>query len=489
MLKNHLRPPTMIWSCCVLLCLSLAALRARAQTNALPNKEDLPAWVNETGSRVEPESTRIFSANSFGAMGDGLRKSTKPIQEAIDACAKAGGGIVTLKPGRYVTGALFLKTNVHLRLDRDVVLLGSQDDSDYPSIWARVAGIEMNWPAGLINISDQHNVKIDGNGTIDGRGEKWWDRYRDLRNDYDPRGLRWAADYDAQRVRLMVIWKSQDVTVQNVNLQRSGFWTLQVVYSEHVTVDGVKVTNSNGPSTDGVDIDSSRYVLVENCQIDSQDDNICLKAGRDADGMRVNRPTEYVLIRNNAVRHGNSIISFGSETSGGIRHVVALHNRGSDNYDGIRFKSAKTRGGFVNDVLIRDLTMERLNIAFVFTLNWHPEYSYATLPKGITNIPASWLALTEPVTPRERGLCDIRNITIEDVRVAGARRIFEAEGLREKPLVNVNWANISAQGGLAGRIAYARDWTMKNVRIKTFAGDDVMIANSENVPPATVGDR
>jgi hypothetical protein len=229
---------------------------------------------------------------------------------------------------------------------------------------------------------------------------------------------------------------------------------------------------------------------VENCDIDSQDDNICLKAGRDADGMRVNRPAEYVLIRNNAMRHGNSVISFGSETSGGIRHVVAYHNRGTDNYDGIRFKSAKTRGGFVEDVLIRDLTMDRLNIAFVFTLNWHPEYSYPTLPKGITNIPASWMALTEPVTPPERGLCGIRNITIEDVKVAGARRIFEAEGLREKPIVNVNWANISAQGGLAGRIAYARDWTLKNVQIKTFAGDDLMISNSENVQQtAAVGDR
>jgi glycosyl hydrolase family 28 len=488
LLTDHLRRWSMISCCCTLLCLCVA-WSARAQADVSPGREAFPAWTNETGARAEPSSTRIFSANSYGAIGDGIRKSTKSIQQAIDACAKTGGGIVTLKPGRYVTGALFLKSDVHLRLDRDVVLLGSQDDADYPSIWTRVAGIEMNWPAALINVNDQHNVRIDGNGTIDGRGEKWWDRYRDLRNDYDPRGLRWAADYDAQRVRLMVIWKSQDVTVQNLSLQRSGFWTLQVVYSEHVTIDGVKVTNSNGPSTDGVDIDSSRYVLVENCDIDSQDDNICLKAGRDADGLRVNRPAEYVLIRNNAVRHGNSIISFGSETSGGIRHVVAYHNRGMDNYDGLRFKSAKTRGGFVEDVLIRDLTMDRLNIAFVFTLNWHPEYSYPSLPKGITNIPASWVALTEPVTPPERGFCDIRNITIEDVTVVGARRIFEAEGLREKPIVNVTWANISAQGGLAGRIAYARDWTMKNVQIKTFAGDDLMISNSENVQPAAVGDR
>ncbi len=488
MQRNHLGPWTMIWSSCALLCLSFAGL-ARAQTDGSPNREPLPAWIDDTGARAEPESDRVLSANSFGAIGDGVRKSTKQIQQAIDACAKAGGGLVTLRPGRYVTGALFLKTNVHLRLDRDVVLLGSQDDVDYPSIWTRVAGIEMNWPAALINVNDQHNVKIDGNGTIDGRGEKWWDKYRDMRNDYDPRGLRWAADYDAQRVRLLVIWKSENVTVRNVTLERSGFWTVQVVYSEHVTVDGVKITNNNGPSTDGVDIDSSRYVVVENCDIDSQDDNICLKAGRDADGMRVNRPTEYVLIRNNSLRHGNSIISFGSETSGGIRSVVAYHNQGRDNYDGVRFKSAKTRGGFVEDVLIRDLTMERLNVAFLFTLNWHPEYSYPSIPKGMAEVPATWAVLAAPVTPPERGFCEIRNITIENVKITEARRIIFAEGLPEKPIVNVNWTNISAQGGLAGRIAYARDWTMKNVRIKTFAGDDLMISNSEKVPTALVGDR
>jgi hypothetical protein len=486
--KNHVRPVTMIWGCCALLCLS-SLLRAQPQPEPAPNREALPAWVSDTGARGEPASTRSFSANSYGAIGDGVQKATKPIQQAIDACAKAGGGIVTLKPGRYVTGALFLKSDVHLRLDRDIALLASEDDVDYPSIWTRVAGIEMKWPAALINVNDQHNVKIDGAGTIDGRGEKWWDSYRDVRNDYDPRGLRWAADYDAQRVRLMVIWKSQDVTVQNLNLRRSGFWTVQVVYSEHVTVDGLKISMNGGPSTDGVDVDSSRYVLVQNCDIDTEDDDICLKAGRDADGLRVNRPTEYVFIRNNIARHGNSIISFGSETSGGIRHVVAYHNRGISNYDGIRFKSAKTRGGFVYDVLIRDLTMDQLNIAFVFVLNWHPEYSYATLPKGITNVPASWAALTEPVTPPERGLCDIHNITFEDVNVVGARRIFSAEGLREKPIGKVSWSNISAQGGLAGMISYARDWTMKNFRIKTFAGDDLIISNSENVPPVPVGDH
>ena len=458
-----------------------SAITISAQARLATAGDGLPAWVSEVGAGRAPVGRRIFWANAYGAVGNQISNSTRAIQQTIDACAKTGGGIVTLKPGKYVTGALFLKSDVHLRLDRGVTLLGSQDDADYPSIWTRVAGIEMNWPAALINVNDQHNVEISGGGTIDGRGVKWWDKYWDLRHDYDLRGLRWAADYDAERVRLMVIWKSEDVTVENLSLRRSGFWTTQVVYSDHVTVDGLKINDNEGPSTDGVDIDSSSYVLVQNCDIDNNDDVICLKAGRDADGLRINRPTEFILIKNNIARRGRGMITFGSETSGGIRKVVAYHNRGIDTNEGIRFKSARTRGGFVEDVLIRDLIMENVSQPFTFNPNWNPDYSYALIPKDTKNIPASWIVLTTPVTPVERGLCEFRNITIENVEVTGARRIFSAEGLREKPIINIKWLNISAQGGLAGTIKYARNWTMRNVKLKTFEGDDIKLSNSENV--------
>src|SRR5947207_3695770 len=242
------------------------------------NSADLPSWVKDVGSHAALKSRRLVVVN---AVGDGLTNSTKAIQQAIDDCAKRNGGTVSFKPGAYVTGALFLKSNVYLRINEGVTLLGSQDDADYPLIPTRVAGIEMKWPAALININDAKNVKISGAGVIDGRGEKWWQKYWALRMQYEPRGLRWASDYDAERVRLMVVWRSQDVTLENLNLKRSGFWTVQVVYSDHVTADGLKITDNKGPSTDGVDIDSSRYVLVQTCDIDNNDDDICLKAGRD----------------------------------------------------------------------------------------------------------------------------------------------------------------------------------------------------------------
>ena len=444
-------------------------------------RADAPSWVKDAGARSAPNKPKIFSVNSYGAAGDGLKNSTKAIQQAIDSCSGARGGVVTFDPGQYVTGALFLKSNVHLRIDAGVTLLGSQEDADYPSLPTRVAGIEMEWPAALINVNDQKNVKISGGGVIDGRGEKWWDRYWSLRREYDPRGLRWASDYDTRRVRLMVIWKSTDVTVENLSLKRSGFWTVQIVYSDHVTANGLKISDNKGPSTDGVDVDSSAYVLIENCDIDNNDDDICLKAGRDSDGLRVNRPTEYIVIQNNIARRGGGVISFGSETSGGIRRVFAYHNRGIGTNEGIRFKSAKTRGGYVEDVLIRDLKLENVPLPFTFTLNWNPSYSYATIPKDMKDVPSYWTTLSTPVLPPERGLCEFRNITIEDVTVVGARRVFSATGLPEKPIKNVKWTNVTAEASEAGTIDRARDWTMKNVTLRTTDGRPVRLSDCRNV--------
>ena len=463
---------TFLWPC---------ALENSAQTRVQSTDNSLPSWTKKTGARTAPKGKKDCTANTFGAKADGVTKSTEAIQKAIDECAKAGGGIVSFEKGEYVTGALFVKNNVELRVGDGVTLLGSQDDGDYPRAPTRVAGIEMTWPSALINVNNAKNVKISGGGTIDGRGKKWWDKYWALRREYEPKGLRLASDYDSERVRLMVISRSSDVTVENVSLKRSGFWTVQILYSDHVTVDGVRISDNGGPSTDGVDIDSSSYVLVQNCDIDNNDDDICLKAGRDFDGLRVGRPTEYVFIRDNLIRRGGGIISFGSETSGGIRHVAALNNRGIGTKEGIRFKSAKTRGGYVEDVLVRGLKMENVPLPFTFTLNWNPSYSYASIPKDIKDVPAYWIVMNTPVVPPERGYCLFRNIRIENVEIVGADRIFTAAGLPEKFIENVSFVNITAEGNQAGSIEFASNWTLKNVRLKTKTGETVKISNSRDV--------
>jgi polygalacturonase len=478
---NEIQPMGKVLIFCV-----FSVLLAGSTCFAQKPKELLPVWVSKVGTRSEPAQQRTFLVNKYGADADGTTISTRSIQQAIDECSRQGGGIVTFDKGEYVTGSLFLKDNVNLKIDNGVTLLASQDDQDYPRLRTRVAGIEMTWPAALINVNNVQNAKISGGGTIDGRGQKWWDKFSRVRKEYEPRGLRWAADYDAERVRLMVIWKSSDIKVENLNLKRSGFWTVQVVYSDHVTVDGVKISDNGGPSTDGVDIDSSSHVLVQHCDIDNNDDDICLKSGRDSDGLRVDRPTEYVVIRDNLIRRGGGVVSFGSETSGGIRHVVALNNQGIGTKEGIRFKSAKTRGGYVRDVLVRGLKLDNVPLPFTFTLNWNPSYSYAAIPAGMKDVPAYWTVLSTPVLPAERGFCDFSNIRIEDVNVVGASRIFTASGLPEKPIDNVTFANVTAQGDSAGSIEYATDWKMENVRLRTSTGVAVKITNSRNVESPAV---
>lgn len=472
-MKKNLSLVLMLFVCAVFSSVS-------AQNKVVSGKDKLPDWVNKVGARTEPKAVKVFWANDFGANPDGATISTKAIQKAIDKAAKKGG-IVAFKPGNYLTGAIFLKSNVHLKVDAGVTLTGSQNEADYPRMPTRVAGIEMTWLSGLINVNDAKNVKISGGGTIDGDGKKWWDKYWSLRKEYEPKGLRWASDYDAERVRLLVIWKSSDVKIENVSLKRAGFWTVQVVYSDHVTVDKVKISNNEGPSTDGVDIDSSSYVLVQNCDIDNNDDDICLKAGRDFDGLRVARPTEFVVVRNNLIRRGGGVLAFGSETSGGIRHVVALNNRGIGTKEGVRFKSAKTRGGYVEDVLVDGLKMENVPLPFTFTLNWNPSYSYSAIPEGMQNIPAHWIVMNKPVLPIERGYCEFRNVTIKNVEITGAKQIFTVSGLPEKLIENVKFININAQGKDAGIIEYAKNWTMRNVNLQTANGEKLEIKNSENV--------
>lgn len=459
-----------------------------AQTKTQSFDRDLPSWTKKTGARKSPKINKIFSANSFGAKGDNLTDSTKAIQKAIDEASKKGG-IVKFEKGIYVTGALFIKSNVNFRIDEGVTLLASHDESLYPRKPTRIAGIEMTWLSAMINVENAQNVKISGNGTIDGNGQKWWDKYWALRREYEPKGLRWASDYDAERVRLILFQNSKDVTIENVSLKRSGFWTVQILYSERVTVDGIKISDNGGPSTDGVDVDSSRYVLIQNTDIDNNDDDICLKAGRDFDGLRVNRPTEFVFIRDNLIRRGAGIISIGSETSGGIRHVVALNNRGIGTGNAVRLKSAKTRGGFIRDVLIRGLKLENVTNAFSFTLNWNPSYSYAVIPKEITTYPDFWKTMTTQVLPIERGYCDISNISIENVEAIGSKKIFTADGLPDKFIQNISFSNINVSGNDAGTIEFGKNWTMQNVNIKTDSGENVKVTKSENVVLPNVSKR
>lgn len=434
---------------------------------------------------------KVFKAEDYGVTPDGKTINTKPLQAAIDAAHKAGGGVVTLPQGVTASGALFLKSNVELRLDEGVVLQAVQDNAHFPDKWTRIAGIEMDWPAALINVYQQENVRITGKGVIDGNGKYWWDKFwgdprgkGGMMPSYQKRGLRWALDYDCKRVRPIVVYKSRNVQLKEFTVKRAGFWTITFTYSDRVHADGITIRNNiggHGPSTDGINTDSSSHVLIENCDVDCNDDNFCIKAGRDSDGLRVNRPSEYIVIRNCKTGKGHGLLTLGSETSGGMNHIEVYGLKASGTGTGFRLKSAKVRGGSMRNIWIHDVEMDGVGTPFHWELNWFPAYSYPPRPKDIpeSEWPAHWKVMLTKVTPPERGIPEFYNIRISNVKVTNAKTAIYANAFAEKPLRDVHWENVSIEAKSGGKIHNAKDWSMTNVVL--HSSKQVQSTNSTNV--------
>ncbi len=477
--------------------------------NNLPIAEFIDPSVPEFDpAHPDPESTfdlpatpipikKLFTVNEYGAKGDGTTLETVVIQKTIDRAA-AVGGTVTFEPGTYLSGSLFLKSGVTLLVPEGATIAGSSKLADYPTLPTRIAGIEMTWPSALINVRDQQNVTITGNGIIDGDGPPWWKSYWDLRAQYEPKGLRWASDYDARRPRLILIQNSSQVQLGGgIELKRSGFWTVQILYSHNVHVNGVTIRNNEGgkgPSTDGIDIDSSHDVLVEHADIDVNDDALCLKAGRDSDGLRVSHPTENIVLRDSIVRHGAAAITIGSETSGGFRNIEAYNITALSGVpSGVLFKSARTRGGFANDVRIHDLTLEGVAIPIHIIMNWNPSYSYAAIPPGLKDVPPYYRVLATPVPP-ERGLPHFSDVHIWNIKATGAEAAFSVSAYPNATLDDFHFDHLDIQARTAGTIANARSWTFTDSEIKTADGSkptfiDSAVHNATDIPYGEPGSR
>jgi polygalacturonase len=449
----------------------------------LPVKEDAKApdlrWAEKAGARKIPKGKKIYNVSDFGARNDSLTINSKQIQAAIDACSAGGGGIVTFNPGSYITGSIFIKKGVTLQIGKNTQLLGSQDITDYPEIDTRIAGVEMKWPAALINVLDQERAAITGEGTIHARGKPFWDKYWTMRRDYEKKGLRWIVDYDCKRPRTLLISGSSDITVSGLTFKQAGFWTVQILYSKNVTVNGITILNNidgSGPSTDGIDIDSSSWILVENSTIDCNDDDFCLKAGRDADGLRVNRPTEYIVLRNCTALRGAGLVTCGSETSGGIRNVLAYNMTANGTTNCINFKSAITRGGTVENIYVHDITMNNVGTMLRATMDWNPAYSYSTLPKEYSydSIPAHWKVMLQKVEP-EQGTPHFRNVWLWNMKGSVRGSAVSISGMRESPIENYFLNDISIEARNPGDLSFARGWRFKNVSVKSSSPGELKV--------------
>ncbi len=467
--------------------LPISCKRARYRAAALATLLLAPALIYGAPQR------RVFSPADFGAVGNGKTLVTAKLQAALNAVSTAGGGELELKPGIYLTGSLFLKSHTHLVLDKGAIILGTTRKDAYPLVETRAAGINMKWPAALINIAGQTDVSIEGEGTIDGHGDPWWKEFWSLVPAYKARGLRWAVDYDVQRPELLRIYKSSSVRIGNgLMLRRSAFWTVHICYSTHVVVDGVTIRDNDnsgirGPSTDGVDIDSSSHVLVEKVDIENNDDGICLKAGMNADGLRVNRPTEDVVIRDSIIRQGISGIAIGSDTAGGFKNirVYGITILGGVRY-GIYIKSTHTRGGWTDNVKMSHLAMRGVKTAIKIDLDYFPAFSTPKIPPGIQKnlppnlhaIPPYWHILSAPVPPA-KGIPHFRDITLADIHAVGVGTAFSVNAATDAPLQRFTLKNITIDAHHAGSIRHTQAWTIQNVTVHARDGVPLKLEDME----------
>ena len=443
------------------------------------------SWTKNVGARQYPKNTKIFKVSDYGAKADGTTLNTKAIQKAIDACASSGGGIVTFEKGKYLSGSLYLKEGVNFEIPKGTILLGSTNIEDYPEIDTRVAGIEMRWPSALINVLNQKNVMLSGSGIIHAQGKVFWDAYWKMRKEYEAKGLRWIVDYDCKRPRTLLISNSEDITVKDLTFQQAGFWTIQLLYSSYCTVDGVVIQNNvggHGPSTDGIDVDSSSYILIEHCDIDCNDDNFCLKSGRDADGLRVNRPTEYVVIRNCLSRAGGGLLTCGSETSGGIRYILAEGLKAKGTNVAIRLKSAMNRGGTTEHIYIKNVELEDVGVVFEANVNWNPAYSYSVLPKEYENksLPDHWVKMLEKVDPK-KGVPSFRDVYVSDIKIKNSHKFLEISGSKDAYMQNFYFDNIQGDVETLGSISFSKNIGFQNLDVRAKDNKPFSIKNSAEI--------
>jgi polygalacturonase len=412
-----------------------------------------------------------YLISNFGALGDAKTLNTKAIQTAIDQCATHGGGTIVVPKGIFVSGSIFLKQGVNLTIEEGGVLKGSTGTNDYPWIPTRIGGFEMKWPAALINADGVTNLTLAGQGTIDGSGEPWWRRYWEIRRleegDIDPH-------FKVGRPRLIHIIRSHDVHVRGLLLKDPAFWNLQLTYCDGIEIRDIKIRAHSDTmreaSSDGIDIDSSRNVLISGCDIECDDDAICLKSGRDADGLRVNRPTENVVIRNCRVGHAAGLVVFGSETSGGIRNVKIYDCRAEDGCsEVVRFKTRMGRGGIVEDILYQNITAEGVHQVFSFNMDafsttWVPEEFRTPVPSN-------------KATPIFRNI-QVRNLIAKNCGSAG-----RLVGIPESPLRDLTLQNVQIEAASGFTIRNARGLHFENVKVNGHSITAPENAMSEHPAP------
>ena len=426
----------------------------------------------------------------FGAVPDGVFDCSTAIGRAVENTARAGGGTLVFPPGEYLTGPIRFVSHMTLDLQAGSLLKFKQDfDSYLPPVPLRWEGTEVKGFSPLLYAEGAERLAIVGRGTIDGQGAAWWDFFNELQKEYERTG-RWRTDSkwqreflelnqnvqlpdDPARIKLgflrpplLQFRHCKNVLIEGVTLQNSPFWTVNPVYCDNVSVQGITIINpESGPNTDGINPESCSNVRISNCHIDVGDDCITIKSGRDAEGRRLNRPAESYTITNCTMLRGHGGVVIGSEMSGGVRKIVIANCTFDGTDRGIRLKSTRGRGGSVEEMRVSNVVMKNIR------------QQALVLNMFYTDAPP------EPVSERTPSF---RNIHVSGV-TGDAAQAGLLLGLPEAPLNDVSLTdiNLSAKRGLL--IQDAKDIALRAVRVSAAEGPAIRAERVENLELESVG--
>ena len=289
------------------------------------------------------EEVKEYRASMFGIKSDGVTVNTRSIQHAIDYISENGGGRLLFYVGRYLTGTIHLKSNVELHLKEGAILVGSTNPYDYDYCEGRM-------DMGLIMAYKQHNIKVTGQGVVDGQGRQTaLNRQQQIYLGYitdDYNNMRY--DRASRRPNLFYFRECSDVTVDGIIAKNSAMWTLHFDQCDNLLIQNVSVDSKNYWNNDGIDVVDCNHVLVQNCYVDASDDAICLKS-HDA-----NKLCQNVEVRNCVARSSANGIKFGTMGVGGFKNIKIINNKVYDTYRSA-FTIASVDGGIVDNVLVDSL--------------------------------------------------------------------------------------------------------------------------------------
>ncbi len=420
-------------------------------------------WLFVATMGMSVQAQQFYNVLDYGGSNDSTGLNTNAIAKAIDAAASKGGGTVYFPAGKYITGPIHFKSNITLFIDAGAELHFSDDFDHYlPMVESRWEGTEVTNFSPLIYGTDLENIAIVGRGLIDGHGKKWWG-YSEItiRNQKEGEQTKWQTEFKRLnkdvlapdlpgwvergflRPPFIQFLRCENVQIKDIKIQNSPFWTVNPQYCDNVTIDGVTIDNPPSPNTDGINPESCRNVHIANCHISVGDDCITIKSGKDRSGRKVNIPAENYTITNCTMLRGHGGVVIGSEMSGGVKNIV-ISNCIFDGTDrGIRLKTARGRGGVVENIRVSNIVMRNIRDQAIVM-----DTQYAKTDP-------------EPVSERTP---QFKNIHISDM-AGTTNRVGLVRGLVELPIENISFNNINMQVKAGFSIENAKNIAFNNVQL------------------------